>query len=156
MKNGLFYLSIFAAAILAGAFSLQGTDVARLAPVEAAWLTQQAQTVCIVTDTGDVGYGRSVQEALQDMKASASGTIFLETADYLIVEQGREELLEQVYEIFRPACQVCVCHDMPRMQDVAGFLSAHEPTTTLRQLRNVDMPIPLLKDTMGRMELIEQ
>ena len=156
MKNGLFYVSICAVAILAGVFSFQGTDVARLAPVEAVWLAQEAQTVCIVTDTGDVGYGRNVQEALQDMKASASGTIFLETADYLIVEQGREELLEQVYEIFRPACQVCVCYEMPQMPDVARFLSTHEPAMTLRQLRIADMPIPLLKDTKGRMELIEQ
>lgn len=156
MKNGLFYLSICAAAIITGAFSFRGTDVAQLAPVEAVWLTQQAQTVCLVTDTGDAGYGMSVWEALQDMKASASGMVFLETADYLIVEQGKEELLEQVYEILRPSCQVCVCDEMPQMPDVAKFLSVHEPSTTLRQLRNADMPIPLLKDTMGRMELIEQ
>ena len=156
MKNGLFYLSICAAAIIVGAFSFRGTDVARLAPVEAVWLTEQAQKICIVTDTGDVGYGTDVQEALLDMKASASGTIFLETADYLIVEQGKEELLGQVYEIFRPSCQVCICNEMPKMEDVARFLSAHESTTTLRQLRNADMPIPLLKDTMGRLELIEQ
>ena len=156
MKNGLFYLSICVVTILVGTFSFQGTDVARLAPVEAVWLTQQGQTVCMVTDTGDVGYGMNIREALLDMKASASGTVFLETADYLIVEKGKEALLEQAYEIFRPACQVCVCHEIPQMPDVAKFLSAHEPATTLRQLRIADMPIPLLKETKGRMELIEQ
>ena len=133
----------------------QGTDVARLEPIEAVWLTSIDDTVYLETDTGDVGIGEDISEALEDMKNKAFGAVFIETADYLIIEQGKEELLSQAFPVFRPSCMVCVSAKKPDLMDCAEFLTVHESTATLRQLRAEKKELPELKQLQGRFELIE-
>lgn len=153
MKRWFVYLAVL---VLCGASSDRGTDIGELAPVEVVWLSENAGQVFLQTDTGDMGRGEDVQGALQDMKAAAPGTIFLETADYLIVQQGREYLLAQVYDLLRPSCNVCVARSMPDLEKVATFLTAHEPQVTLR-LHQVEMgTLPLLGEQEGRFEWIAE
>lgn len=156
MKRWILYIAVFAGAALFGASPFQGTDISKLAPVEVVWLTDRGGQVHLETDTGDEGWGENVLAALADMKAAAPGSVFLETADYLIVEKGREDLLEQVYDVLRPSCMVCAAEKMPDMEAVAAYLAAHEPQTTLRQ-RQVDRrSLPLLREQEGRFEWIAE
>lgn len=134
----------------------RGTDIAKLAPVEVVWLTEKGGQVYLETDTGDKGWGADVQSALEDMKAAAPGSIFLETADYLIVERGREVLLEQTYDVLRPSCMVCTAEKMPDMETVAVYLSAHEPQTTLRQWQVEQPSLSVLREQQGRYEWIAE
>lgn len=147
MKRWLVYLAVLA---LCGTPSNRGTDIGELAPVEVVWLTENAGEVYLQTDTGDVGRGEGVQGALLNMKAAAPGMIFLETADYLIVEQGKEEILAQVFEVLRPSCKVCVAQSMPDLKKVAVFLTAHEPRVTLRQYQVEKGALSLLREQEGR------
>lgn len=156
MKRWLIYAAALGAALLFNIFPFQSMDIAKLAPVEAVWITDSGDSVYLETDTGDVGVGTDVESALQDMKAKASGIIFLETADYLIVEQGDESILSQVYSVFRPSCKVCCSSDKPDLKECAAFLSAHEPKVTLQQIRASAIMLPMLKQAQGRMELLEQ
>lgn len=144
-----------AALILLAAFPLQGIDVGKLAPVEVVWLAQQNGQIYLQTDTGDVGRGEDVRSALQNMKATAYGTIFLDTADYLIVKHGQEELLQQVYDVLRPSCMVCSAAKMPDMESVASFLTAHEPPVTLRLHRIGENELPMLAEQEGRYEWLD-
>jgi hypothetical protein len=136
--------------LLCGVSSNRGTDIGELAPVEVVWLSETAGQIYLETDTGDMGHGDTIQAALTDMKAAAPGTIFLETADYLIVEPGSEILLEQLYDILRPSCKVCAAQLMPNMKLVAAFLNAHEPQVTLRQYQVETCVLPLLGEQEGR------
>ncbi len=147
MKRWLVYLAVL---VLCGTFSNRGTDIGKLAPVEVVWLAENAGQVYLHTDTGDMGVGQDVQGALRNMKAAAPGTIFLETADYLLVEQGREALLTQVYDVLRPSCKVCVARSMPDLEKVATFLTAHEPQVTLRQYQVEKDALPILREQEGR------
>lgn len=151
MKRWLLYII---ALLLCGVSSNCGTDIGELAPVEVVWLSETAGQIYLETDTGDMGHGDTIQAALTDMKAAAPGTIFLETADYLIVEPGNEILLEQLYDILRPSCKVCAAQLMPNMKLVAAFLNAHEPQVTLRQYQVEKCALPILREQEGRAEWI--
>ena len=156
MKRWLLYLIIIVAISLLGISPFQRTDIAQLAPVEVVWLSWEKGRLCLQTDTQDVGYGEDVQSALENMKQTTAGTIFLETADYLIIEQGQEQFLEQVYPVLRPSCMVCVAERMPKMDTVVKFLRNHEPKTTLRQLRNGEGTVKHLIEMEGRFSWREE
>ena len=151
MKRWLLYV---VALSVIGMSSALGTDIGKLAPVEAVWLTENNGQVYLECDTGDLGCGATIQAALEDMKAAALGTIFLETADYLIVEQGREALLEQAYDLFRPSCKVCVAQSKPDLQSATLFLATHEPQLTLRRYQVEENELPMLREEEGRLEWI--
>lgn len=150
MKRWIIYIVLFVGVAIFGTIPFRGTDIAKLAPVEVVWLSRNGGQVHLKTDTGDMGEGKSIQAALADMKAAASGSVFLETADYLIVEVGREALLEQVYDVLRPSCMVCMAEEMPDMKAVAEYLSAHEPELSLRQYRVEKGKLPQLTEKEGR------
>ena len=149
MKRWLAYLAVL---VLCGISANRSTDIGELAPVEVVWLTEKAGQVYLETDTGDMGRGANVQGALSDMKAAAPGTIFLETADYLIVEWGREDVLVQVFDILRPSCKVCMAQSMPDLEKAVPFLNAHEPQVTLHQYKVEKCTLPMLEEQEGRFE----
>ena len=146
MKRWIFYGATVLAVILLSASPFRGTDISKLAPVEVVWMAEDGGQVLLMTDTGDAGRGADVREALADMKAAAKGTIFLDTADYLIVETGAEEFLDQIADVLRPSCMVCQAKQVPDLKEAAEFFSAHEPGVTLRQWQNDRMELPLLKE----------
>ena len=155
MKRWILYLIVYAMAAMLGGRLFQGTDVAELSPVEAVWISAKAGKVEIETDMGDVGVGSNTAQALENMKATAQGRVFLETADYLIVEQGNEGLISQLWEILRPTCEVCVSMEKPDMKQAAEFLNTHKPGVDLKRLRYEQTALPLLKNRGGRLELVE-
>ena len=147
MKRWIGYLAVV---IALGMASFRGTDIAKLAPVEAVWLSQSNGTVFLQTDTGDMGWGADVLGALENMKAAAPGEIFLETADYLIVEQGAENLLEETCSLLRPSCTVCTMAQIPDLEAAAQFLTVHNRGITLRAVQAGDISIPILNEQEGR------
>ena len=149
MKRWRIYLVLLVGATLLHIFPFQGTDVAKLLPVQAVWLAWEKGEVCLKTDTGNSGQGNTVQAALEDMKKTASGTIFLDTADYLIVKKGSEALLVQIYDILRPSCMVCAATELPDLEEVTAYLDVHEPSVTLRQCENGDSRLPILIEAEG-------
>lgn len=155
MKQWVAYIATVMGVALFGISAFRGTDIAGLAPVEVVWLAEKGGEVYLETDDGNIGRGKDVRQVLADMKATAKGTIFLETADYLIVEAGQEELLEQVYDVFRPSCMVCVAEKMPDMEAATEFLTAHEPIVTLRQYRADQRELQILNEENGRLRWIE-
>ena len=152
MKRWGVYLVLIAAVSFLNIEPFSGTDIAKLAPVEVVWLERQDNLVYLETDTGEQGRGETLQQALTDMKKSAPATVFLETADYLILKQGCEALLAEAYGHFRPNCMLCIAEKKPDLEDIVSFLRAHEPGTTLRQWRVTEMELPVLQVQEGRCE----
>ena len=74
----------------------QGTDIGKLRPAQWVYLSRQEDTVALETDMGDRGEGADVISALEDLRRSAPGELFLETADYALI--SREALEDLVME----------------------------------------------------------
>ncbi len=158
MKKWFFLLSALVLAAVAGGLPFQGTDAAKLQPVELLYLSSQGETLTIQADTGDEGRGEDLASAFADLKAGASGEIFLETADKVLLAPACLDLLPELQDYLRPACGVCVGVGPISKQDLGElneYLSAHEPEVTLLDLRAGAERIPILMFDMGEMRLVE-
>lgn len=134
MKRWLYLLG---ALILVGILSRlphPARDIAKLDPVRAVYLYMEEGKLCIETDTGAAGSGRDLAEAAEQMKAAASAEIFLETAEYVILDPS-VVVTEEFYRLLRPACRVCHSEARPDLEQAAQFLSVHEPERTLAHIR---------------------
>ena len=146
MKQWIKYSICVAIIILVGTSEPQGTDISVLIPVETVWVGIEGNEIRLETDTGEVGRGTTVATALENLKSKAAGNIFLDAADYLIVEKGREDLLRAFCTILRPSCMVCAADKMPDLKAAARFMQVHEPAITLRQWENDGTQLRMLRE----------
>ena len=129
---------VFAAAVTAVAILSRrphpARDVARLEPVQAVYIYQKNGTLCIESDTGAAGSGNTLTEAAADLKASASGEIFLDTAEFLLIDP-EVTITADFHTLLRPTCGVTFTHATPDLQAAADYLTIHQPFVTLLELR---------------------
>lgn len=149
MKRWIILTAAVAAALMFP--SRSATDVAELLPVELLYVYQE-NGVRVETDTGDVGRGENLEAALENLKATASGDIFLDTVDYLILTKDTVGLLPQLWGILRPATEVCL--GVNADAQAAAFLSAHKPGVTLNDIRSGEQRLPTLIRTEERYCLV--
>lgn len=142
------------AALILSRVEHTGTQVDRLEPVEILMVTVQDGEVCILTDTGAHGVGPDLGRAVENLHASASAAVFLDTAQYLIVDEGGQMLLEQLYPMLRPACQVCRVQTDVDLTEAAAFLRAHPPQTRLIDWIAMRAELPTLYHREGRGQLV--
>lgn len=130
MKRLLLYIIVAAAAV---AVPVDRTDVGKLQPVELIQLYQEGGQLVLETDTGDAGRGRTVAEALEDLKATTPGTIFLDTADYLMISEGARGFLGEVAPYLKERIRVCIGEKGIDLPAAAAHLAAHSPKSTLKE-----------------------
>lgn len=128
MKRILLYILILSAALLV---PTGGTDVGRLRPVEVVALYMDGETIIIETDTEDTGAGKTVDEAMDNLKDTTAGIIYLDTADYLLIEKGTERLITDIGEHLDKKVRVCAIEERIDFSDTVEFLSVHQPNLKL-------------------------
>jgi hypothetical protein len=131
------------------------TDVARLKPVDVIRVTTHGSDVLVETDTGEMGKGKNLEIAFSDLKNTASGEIFLETADRLLISPEAVFLLPELTDYLRPGCNICVEMGAVELDAVGDFLDIHEPAVTLQDHRAGECILPVLYLIDGRMYLVE-
>lgn len=154
MKRWVWYVVIIGVVAALSGKSTAGEDIGTLQPVQTVRLSCVRGQVCMETDTGDVGVGEDLKSALEDMKGSASGEIFLDTADYLIISPACIDLLPAMNAYLRPSCAVCMEEGETSMEQVGLFLQQHTPETTLMKYRAGDRNLQTLVTREGRMHLV--
>lgn len=153
MKRWWIYLVTL---VIVGTVSpFSGTDVGQLQPVQLVKVTAQRGTVEITTDTGDMGRGKTVREAFDDLQQTSSKKIFMETAEYLLIDRAAETILPDITNILRPSCAVCLVEDEMDLTVAAEFLNHHLPELTLLDYctGKHDLPVLVLKEE--RMYLVQ-
>ena len=126
----------------------ESKDISGLIPVELLYIYKEAGWVMAQTDTGEFGRGRDLDAALKDLEITASGKIFLETADYLIVTGETVHLLPKLVAVLRPAAEVCL--GIGADVEALDYLKAHGPELTLKDIRAGAGEIPTLIRTGER------
>lgn len=134
MKRWLYLLALLTAVGLLSRLPHPARDIAKLDPVRAAYIYMEGDVLCLETDTQAHGSGPDLAAALKDLRSKASAEVFLETAEYLILDP-KVELTGDFYTILRPACRVVVTRDRPDLTAAAEYLSVHTPDLTLAHLR---------------------
>lgn len=134
MKKGLYLAAAIAGFGILARLPHPARDISKLEPVRLVYIYEEAGKVCMETDTGDHGSGETLTEAEADMRARADGEIFLETAEFLLLDPD-VSIRADLFALLRPACKVFYTRERPDLAASARFLAAHPPENTLRELR---------------------
>lgn len=128
------WLCLLALGIIVSLFPGKGTDVGELLPVELVSLTVQREKIVVQTDTGDLGMGETLAEAMENLRAGAPGKVFLETADYLLLSPQTEAWWGQLKTWFRPGTLVYAAGEEVNPEAAVEYLRSHTGGTPLNRL----------------------
>lgn len=142
-------------AVLSWASPIRGIDVGELEPVGLVRVRCDGRIV-LETDTGAAGKGRSLEEAAKNLEETAEGKVFLDTADYAVVSENYKEKLSELLELVRPGTEICILDGSGDCEELARFLSAHSPGTTLWEAVQQGKRVPVLIREEGRFRFAEE
>lgn len=109
-----------------------GTDVGKLIPVELVFVYKDAGEIIVETDTGAWGKGSTVNAAIRNLQETATGEVFLDTAEYLLVEGSGEDQIYEIAKYLKGSVRVCKAQKGLDLQKAAQYLNAHEPEMKLK------------------------
>lgn len=154
MRKWIFCALILAAVPVLSFGGFGGEDVGKLRPVQVVELRAENGGVQLLTDSNDLGIGEDVAQAINNMNETSPSKVFLDTADYLLVNPGAETWLPQLYQYLRPSCNVCYVTAEVDLKQVGRYLQLHEPKLTLIQYQAGERRLPYLISDEGRMKLV--
>lgn len=132
-----------------------GEDVGKLRPIQVVSVKNRDGGVVLQTDTEDLGQGEDVNCAVRNMKERSIGYIFLDTADYLLIEPEAEIWLPQLKQYLRPSCSLCYASEPIDLGLTGQFLQLHEPALNLSQYEAGKRNFSRLILDEGRMCLVQ-
>ena len=112
------YLAALLGAIL---IPIRRTDVGKLQPIEVIALSEKNGTVRLETDTEDSGEGYTIEEAVADLKQTTPGVVYLDIAEYLLLEPGCEEHLDELQVWLKGSTLVCMKEGTMDLKDAAKY-----------------------------------
>ena len=141
MKRMLLYIGILASVL---AVPIRPSNVGELLPVQVvAVYEEQGQTV-LETDTGNRGVGENAVEALANMKATALGNIYLDTAEYLLIGKNAQEGAEALRGELKGSVRVCMLEEPTDLSNAGLYLDVHGKLPKLR-FWNEGAELPVLR-----------
>ena len=123
-KRTILYLAALALLLLGSG----GTDIGRLRPVEAVWLREENGLLILETDTGDMGWGMTVEDAVKKLKETTPGQIYLDTADYLLLEEGLEGEIPDLREHLKKRTAMAYGPEPLDLEAAVCYLRVHRPS----------------------------
>ena len=161
MKQMALWLALAVLVTALGLWPTKARDASELLPAQVLVVDASRGTVTVKADCGVSGSGKSLGEALQDMRAHAPGELFLQTAEYVVIAERAWYLLPQAVSSrdLRPAARlVRAGGELPEADEALEFLQAHAPELTLGEayaalLRGEPVPAQTLRQTEGRLLL---
>ena len=137
MRKGLLYIMLLLGALVV---PKERVELGKLRPVETLYVYRQEEQLCLQTDLGDTGIGMNVDAAVADLRESSAGVVFLDTAEYLIVESPEEKLIRELGRYVKQSVRLCEGVDRIDPSEATSYLSAHCPDTKLRDWEKGEKP----------------
>ena len=131
-KGIVFYVTALSLLLLGG----KGTDIGQLRPVELVQLYAKGSLLFLETDTGDVGWGVTVEEAVKKLKETTPGEIYLDTADYLLLEEGLAEYILPLRGYLKRGTKVAYGPKGLDLEETAAYLRIHRPSGRIGSTNN--------------------
>ena len=109
-------------------------DTARLLPIRTLQAAVTEQGVKIVSEVGE-GEGATWEAAVQNLRDNASGEVFFDTAEQIILCD--RSLTNRVVEsgLLRPAAQMYYADALRSPEGLNEYLTAHESSLTVADLK---------------------
>ena len=123
----LIYALLLAAAL---AVPVKRTDVGKLRPVEVIAVARTENGYTVRTDTGDMGTGNTLKAAFCNLEDTTAGVIYLDTAEYLLLETEIEEK-RLLRELLKNGIRVCAAEPEIPLEGSGAYLDIHHPKSRL-------------------------
>lgn len=157
----VFFAALAVCTIFAGLDEGDTHDAAALVPVQALVIDAKDGTVFVTADTGDVGWGGNLEEALSDLQSGCAGALFAQTAEHVIVTSRAWYLAPQVCvsRQLRPVAKLYrAMEEVKEPEEALRFLQAHPGSLTLSHARAAllesrEEAAPVLMQTEGGFRL---
>lgn len=130
MRRILCYAAILALVL---ALPVEKSDVGKLRPVEVVSIYKEGKLYVMQTDTADQGVGTTAQQALESLKATSSGIIYLDTAEFLLLSEGAEDAAEELRQQLKSSVRLCRTEEPVDLPKAAKFLSVHGDLPSLKE-----------------------
>lgn len=144
MKRWLLYGILFAAAVF---IPVDSTDVGKLHPVQAVSVGYYNEEVVLKTDTGEIGRGETPELALENLKQTAPAIIYLDTAEYLLVEDSAFEFVAPLRKFLKSDVRICRIEPEVEVDKAAKYLRIHGKLPKLKQWnRGENLPVLMLQN----------
>ena len=127
-------------------------DVAKLRPVEVIAIYKSGDEVLLMTDTEDAGAGRTAAEALKNMRSTSPAIIYLDTAEYLLVEAAAAGEAEALRKELKETVRLCGVAGQIDLKDAAQYLPVHGDLPSLRSWKAGDF-LPVLHEENDRLKI---
>ena len=154
MKKILYYIVAVLIIPVLGFGTLGGKDIGSLIPAQVVLVQSAGENVRLITDTGDEGTGKTVGQAIASMQEAASGEIYLDTAEHLLLEEGMDLWLEQLAKYLRPSCTLCRISGDTKLSELTEYLQVHPPELTMAEYEAGKRVLPRLICKKGRTKLV--
>lgn len=130
------WIYFLAGAALTACFGLpfREYDTEKLLPIHTVQVEQTQDRVVILSDVGR-GQGKDWESAVANLRETASGDVFFDTADRLIA--CTPALLRPIGDsgLIRPGAQVYYAKELQDPQGLTEYLAAHESPITMADVR---------------------
>ena len=123
MKRIILYCIILIAVL---AVPVERMDISHLEPIQGVYLYRDGDSIVLETDTEDQGRGKTVQDALDDMKHKSSGIVYLDTAEFLLVSDNALEDIVQMKSVLKGSVRVCAWDGKGELTEAARYMQAHK------------------------------
>lgn len=117
---------------------VEKADIAKLQPVEAVALCRKDGVTEIFTDTGAWGSGRDAKEALSDLLKNTPQLVYLDTADYLMVNKEAAAEIDSIRAYLKGNVRLCLWDCKGVLSDAIQYFSVHGRLPKLKDWRQGD------------------
>ena len=114
-------------------FGRRGTDIGRLRPVEVVQLYEKNGLLFLETDTGDAGWGMTLEQAANKLRETTPGKIYLDTADFLLISDLDDQETEALKGILKPSIRLCETEGRVDPARAVQYLRIHKPEQRLHE-----------------------
>ena len=120
-------------------------DIGKLQPIEVVSMYIQDSEVFLETDTGDVGKGVTALDALRNLKETATGVVYLDTAEFLLVQETAQKYVDELRQVLKDNVKVCLAEGDIDPETAAKYLNVHGDLPNLREWELGDF-LPVLSN----------
>lgn len=160
MKSLACVLAVFVLLSVAGLLPFESHDAAELQPVRALVAEFTDEGVRLSGDGGQSGSGKTWEEAVSDLKNSASGVAFLQTAEKIILTGNVTQALQTVAEsdVLRPAAELFTANTPGDAEQLYAYLKTRSSQVTVAAIRaalqaGASLCLPCLDISEGKVRL---
>lgn len=142
MKRIPIYILLVALTFIA---PVDRVDVGKLQPVEVVAIYSESGQIVLQTDTGDTGWGADAAQALKDLKETAAAVVYLDTAEYLLVQKDIQQYIEPIRKDLKRSVKVCLTDGLLDLKQAGKYLGVHGDCPKLRDWKSGDN-LPILTE----------